>query len=170
MPGCEVAMLNDYLAGAIPQTIERGRVLMASIRRDLPRDYDALRTTCKQRVNEEIEALQKLQKKDICNLEAWREFKRIVANMDLIETVGVAALNRASSADHRLNVLLEKIAREIDYPLLTPTVISLSQQYFCIYRQFNLLCIPLVEGHFLLHLPDLYHELAHPFLLRKTIP
>ena len=58
LPECEVAMLDQYLAGAIPQMIERGRVLTASIPRDLPRDYDALRTTCKQQVDESIWLLQ----------------------------------------------------------------------------------------------------------------
>ena len=165
-------MLNNYLAGAVPQMIERGRVLIASIPRDLPRDYQALRSICTQQVNDEIQALQKLRKNvhNTCDPENLREFKRIVAKMDLIETVGIAALNRASSEDYRLNVLIERIAREINYPHLTPTVTTLSQQYFCIYRNLNLLCIPLIEGKFLLHLPDLYHELAHPFFTVKNDP
>ncbi|GJD19894.1 hypothetical protein RIVM261_048500 [Rivularia sp. IAM M-261] len=165
-------MLNKYLSGAIPQMIERGRTLIACIPRDLPRDYDALRKTCKDKVNSLIDALQILKgsASNISCPEDLRIFKRIVAEMDLLETVGVAALNRASSEDHRLNVLIEKITREIEYPLLTPTVTTLSQQYFCIYRQLNLLCIPLIEGKFLLHLPDLYHELAHPFFTEKNDP
>ena len=32
------------------------------------------------------------------------------------------------------------------------------------------MCIPLIEGKFLLHLPDLYHELAHPFFTEKNDP
>ena len=40
-------MLNDYLAGAIPQLIERGRELIAKIRRNLPRDYDSLAQNCR---------------------------------------------------------------------------------------------------------------------------
>ncbi|MDZ4878140.1 MAG: hypothetical protein CLLPBCKN_007575 [Chroococcidiopsis cubana SAG 39.79] len=165
-------MLDIYLSGAIPQMIERGRVLTASIPRDLPRDYDALRATCKQQVDEAIHKLQMLQSivNDACGLEHLRAFKRIVAEMDLIETVGIASLSRALKADHRLNVLIDKIAREIQYPRLIPTVTTLSQNYFCIYPSFNLLCIPLLEGNFLLHLPDLYHELAHPFFTEKNDP
>jgi hypothetical protein len=165
-------MLHEYLAGVIPQMIERGRVLTASIPRNLPRDYDALRARCKQRVDEAIKSLQILQSLvgNACSSEHLRAFKRIVAEMDLIETVGIAALNRASNEDHRLNVLIGKIVQEIQYPHLTPTVTTLSQQYFCIYRELNLLCIPLIEGKFLLHLPDLYHELAHPFFTEKNDP
>ncbi len=165
-------MLYDYLAGAIPQMIERGRVLTASIPRTLPRDYDALRVMCKQRVDEAIQDLKMLQSLvgDTFGAEHLRIFKRIVAEMDDLETVGITALNRASNEDHQVNVLISRITREIQYPRLTPIVTTLSQNYFCIYPAFNLLCIPLIEGKFLLHLPDLYHELAHPFFIEKNDP
>ncbi|MGG6241734.1 hypothetical protein ACQ4N7_24170 [Nodosilinea sp. AN01ver1] len=162
-------MLSDYLAGVIPQMIERGRVLTDSIPRNLPRDYDALRSTCKQYVDESILALESLENQAF-SPEHLRVFKRIVSDMDLIETVGIAALNRASDTDHQLNMLIDKIAREINYPRLIPTVTTLSQNYFCIYPSFNLMCVPLIEGRFLLHLPDLYHELAHPLFTEKNDP
>ena len=47
---------------------------------------------------------------------------------------------------------------------------TLSQQYFHIRPGLNLLCVPLTEGRFLLHLPDLYHELAHPLLVEQDDP
>ncbi len=90
--------------------------------------------------------------------------------MDYLETVGIAALNRASNDDHYLNAIISKVSQEIKYPRLTPIVTTLSQSYFCIYPSLNLLCVPLVEGRFLLHLPDLYHELAHPFFKEKNDP
>jgi hypothetical protein len=34
----------------------------------------------------------------------------------------------------------------------------------------NLLCVPLTEGRVLLHLPDLYHEIAHPLLRAVNNP
>ncbi|WP_439373846.1 hypothetical protein [Bradyrhizobium sp. DASA03120] len=37
-----------------------------------------------------------------------------------------------------------------------------SQDYFHIYSDFHLLFLPLLESRFLLHLPDIYHELCHP--------
>ena len=43
----------------------------------------------------------------------------------------------------------------------------LSQSYFQTYPKFNLMLVPLSEGHFLLHLPDLCHELAHPLLITR---
>jgi hypothetical protein len=102
--------------------------------------------------------------------ERLRAFRRVVADMDIIETFGIAALERAGHSDHLLNSLLERITKEIAYPLPTPTVTALSQRYFCIVSELNLLCVPLAEGEFLLHLPDLYHELAHPLLLVSDDP
>ncbi len=170
--GCEVAMLDEYLSVAIPQLIERCRVLTANIPRDLPRDYDALRVTCKQQIDEVIQNLKLLQSLDgdECDPERLRMFKRLVTEIDYLETIGIAALSRASNDDHCLNALISKISQEINYPRLTPIVTTLSQSYFCIYPALNLLCVPLVEGRFLLHLPDLYHELAHPFFKEKNDP
>ena len=39
----------------------------------------------------------------------------------------------------------------------------MSQDYFGTYAEFNLLCVPLIESRFLLHLPDIYHEFCHLF-------
>jgi hypothetical protein len=74
------------------------------------------------------------------------------------------ALVRAHKDDHRFNWLLERIKREIRFPLPTPVVSALSQEYFQIETNLNLLFVPLSEVDFLLHIPDLYHELAHPLL------
>ena len=53
---------------------------------------------------------------------------------------------------------------------MPPTVSTLSSGYFYIDPRLNLLFIPPAEGSFLLHLPDLYHELAHPLLAQKDHP
>ncbi|MCI0611811.1 hypothetical protein L0244_02365 [bacterium] len=84
--------------------------------------------------------------------------------------MGIAALERRNKTDEILNQLIDHIRKEISYPLLPPVVSSLSQQYFHIYPQLNLLCVPLGEADFLLHLPDLYHELAHPLVTEKYDP
>lgn len=167
--------MNDYFTAAVGQLIERARHLRAKVPRDLPRDYDTLAQTCRERLNELLEQLRSLLEDPKFLLAAYqperlRLFKRIVGDLDIVETVGVAALDRAKDDDHRLNALLERITREVRYPLVTPVVTTLSQQYFCIVTDLNLLCVPLVEGRFLLHLPDLYHELAHPLLVEEDDP
>lgn len=167
--------MDSYFRGAAAQLTERGRFLTAKIPRDLPRDYDTLAQTCRKRINAQLEHLQSIADDPLLREpryqpERVRLFKRIVAELDIIETIGIAALDRAKPDDHRLNQLLERIAREIRYPLETPIVTTLSQQYFHIYPELNLLCVPLTEGRFLLHLPDLYHELGHPLLSAQNDP
>ena len=168
-------MLNDYFTGSVSQLIERARLLRAKVPRDLPRDYDTLAQACREKLNDLLVQLRSLleepmYREDRYQPERLRLFKRLVADLDIIETVGIAALDRAKDDDHKLNDLLERIAREIRYPLVTPVVTTLSQQYFHIMTELNLLCVPLTEGRFLLHLPDLYHELAHPLLIEKDDP
>jgi hypothetical protein len=99
-----------------------------------------------------------------------RQFKRAVADLDHIETTAIAVLNRVHKDDHHANRLLYRICQEIGYPALTPTVTALSTGYFYIDTKLNLMFIPPAEGSFLLHLPDLYHELAHPLLTHENHP
>lgn len=167
--------MNDYFVGSVGQLIERARLLRAKVPRDLPRDYDTLAQACRERLKTLLERLRSLLDDPKFSLphyqpERLRLFKRVVGDLDIIETVGIAALDRAKDDDHRLNALLERITKEIRYPLVTPVVTTLSQQYFCIVAELSLLCVPLTEGRFLLHLPDLYHELAHPLLTEQDDP
>jgi hypothetical protein len=167
--------VNDYFAGSVGQLVERARLLRAKVPRNLPRDYDTLAQACRDRLNDLLAQLRSLTDDPRFLLPAYqperlRRFKRAVGDLDILEAVGIAALDRATEDDHRLNALLERVAKEIRYPLVTPVVSGLSQQYFCIVTDLNLLCVPLTEGRFLLHLPDLYHELAHPLLVEPDDP
>ena len=95
----------------------------------------------------------------------FRALRRSVGELDLVETQGIAALERSHDDDLHLNELLARICAEVKYPLPTPVVTTLSQAYFRIIPALNLLCVPLSEARFLLHLPDLFHEIAHPLLI-----
>lgn len=99
-----------------------------------------------------------------------RQFKRAIADLDHIETTAIAVLSRAHEDDHHANRLLYRICQEIGYPLVTPTVTTLSTGYFYIDTKLHLMFIPPAEGSFLLHLPDLYHELGHPLLTHQDHP
>jgi hypothetical protein len=167
--------VNEYFVGAVTQLMERGRLLRATIPEDLPRDFHTLAQACHTKLLDVLERLRALLDDPDMRLkknqaERLRRFKRAVADMDLLETVGIAALSRANEDDRRLNRLITRIAREIRYPLLPPVVTALSQQYFGTYYHLNLICVPLTEGRFLLHLPDLYHELAHLLIAARDDP
>jgi hypothetical protein len=168
-------MLAEYFQGTLPQLVERGRLLREKIPRKLPRDYDALIRTCEFELKDIIGRLRALQNTPVSGNPALhharlRQFKRAVADLDHIETSAIAALNRAQDDDHHMNRFLYRICQEIAYPYVTPTVTTLSTGYFYIDTRLNLMFIPPAEGSFLLHLPDLYHELSHPLLTHQDHP
>jgi hypothetical protein len=168
-------MLAEYLDGTVPQLIERARLLKGKVRRDLPRDYEALIRTSHAELDDVIGRLRALQSvasdpRPAVHHAALRRFKRAVADLDILETRAIPALSRVDEEDHHANRLLYRICREIEYPLPPPTVCTHSTGYFYIDPRLNLLFIPPAEGHFLLHLPDLYHELAHPLFAQQDHP
>jgi hypothetical protein len=79
-------------------------------------------------------------------------------------------LARSHDEDRFLNQLVRQIRSEINYPLLPQIVSPFSQSYFYILGDYNLICVHLEEGNFLLHLPDIYHEMAHPLEWENGYP
>ena len=161
-------MVEKYLTGSIDQTLERSRQLRQIVQGQYPREYDGLRQICLEQLNETQTSLQRLSRETVVDAALQtprrvREFKRIVRQLNDVENVGAFALSRVSKDDEFLNRLITDICCEITYPLICPVVSHISQDYFHIYRDYNLLCLPLMESRFLLHLPDIYHELCHPF-------
>lgn len=164
--------MKDYFSGSIKQHQERCSRLLERIPRNLPREFHALAQKCKDELRELHDTLTWLLKDPKMQLpdyqpERLRQFRRIVKHMNILETTAIAALARHNDDDLFLNRLVEHIRTETNLPLLPPIVSSLSQEYFHILTNLNLLFVPLSEGDFLLHLPDLYHELAHPLLAER---
>jgi hypothetical protein len=169
--------MNSYLEGASNQLIKRGKLLLGKIPRNLPRELHLLEQRCRDRIQQVLTDLQQilveLKKSPYARSTTvrLRALRRAVRELDYLETIGIAALNRADLDEEVwLNELLLLITKETQYPLLPPVVISLSQSYFRIHTDLNLVLVPLAEGAFLLHLPDLYHELAHPLTVYPNDP
>src|SRR5262245_53984811 len=159
--------MDDYFIGALQQLLERARHLNTRVPRDLEREFHTLVATCQAQVSRIVDTARFLLAEPAIRLpanqpERLRMFRRAVADLDVVETIGFAAIERANKEDIRLNRLMDRIRLETRYPLLPPVVTSLSQAYFRIFPSLNLLCVPLTEGRFLLHLPDLFHEIGHP--------
>jgi hypothetical protein len=168
-------MIEDYLSGSIRQSIERIRRLRGIVQSRFPREYDGLRQICLGKLDQMLGEFNSLGTERIVDVSIQtprrvRVFKRLVEQLNTVEGVGVFALNRVSSADIALNRLITEITTEIKYPLIDPVVSHMSQDYFHIYWDFHLLCLPLMESQFLLHLPDLYHELCHPLHRNLDVP
>ena len=165
--------LDDYLRAAARQMAARGRLLLAKIPRNLPNEYMGLVATTRDRLNSAIQRSSEFADGSADRFPAsvqQRLFRRIVDDLDLIENIALTALHRAAEDDLRLTSLVAAICREISYPLHAPVVAALSSQYFAIDTLLHVMLVPLTEGHFLLHLPDLYHELAHPLLADRHDP
>lgn len=91
----------------------------------------------------------------------YRRVRRIVRELDRLEAFPITALSRWGEADARLTRLTSTICAEVGFPRPHPVVAGLSQSYYEARSEFDLLFTPATESSFLLHLPDLYHELGH---------
>lgn len=169
--------MEDYFEKSITNYAARIGQALNSIPRDLCDEQLVLATKCSDRLNESQTKLAALalSLRTIAHSDndaRLREFQRIVRDIEYVETVGLAALERSNEVDEKLNRLVKQIRKEISYPLpLPPVVTATSKDYFYVHTRFNfnLICIPPGEKNSLLHLPDLYHELAHPLITEKNV-
>ena len=168
-------MLDDYIQGAATQLIKRA----ASLKGEIPRPprlwFQRLASQCCGKIDSAIAELKQLRDDpDLKDSEAeplrLLEFRRLAAQIDRVENAAIAAMARSSDEEAAVNRLLDEMTQEIIYPIEFPTVSLLSQNYFYISTDFQLMCIPLKELHFLLHFPDIYHELAHPLFHVENDP
>jgi hypothetical protein len=165
--------VKEYFTAAVAQLQERASHLVGLIPRDLGREVDSLIVRCRDRlksVNERLTRVARIEATSNNHLLALRGLRRAVDDLDLIEAIPIAALLRWNDEDRRLNRLTDRIAREIAYPLSAPVVTCSSQAYYHTYTSLGLILVPLAESRFLLHLPDLYHELGHPLLEVENDP
>jgi len=166
--------MEQYLEGIIIQQRERARALIAKIPRQLPREFNLLIQTARRQLNEHIDNLNQLYE-DAEYQESQNQrvrvhiLRRITRDMNILETVAITALSRIDeNEDVFLNRLVDHLCRAINFPLLAPITTTLSSDYFHIFPTFNLIRVPLLETRYLLHLPDLLHELAHPFFFEEN--
>lgn len=168
-------MFKEYIDGTLGELERRARILRAKIPRDLRPHYAVLVRSCNERLDGLLRSLRELRDNPILQderlrPERQRRLRRIVNALDDLESGAITALCRVNSDDHYFNDLVEQVRREVKYPGAVPTVSSLSQEYYYVDTKLNVMCVPLAERHFLLHLPDLYHELAHPLLVAPDDP
>lgn len=161
----------NYIDGAIREAIGRGRALMSKIpgSRALGLHFSSLANFANNEIGEIIDALDRLYGdtgySDPKNLKTkFSRFKMLSGMLSKIENVVIAAMSRKSDDDDYVNKLVKVICSEINYPLPSPVASCLSQKYYHIYPEYGLICIPLLESEFVLHIPDLYHELGHPLI------
>jgi len=168
-------MFDDYLQASIGQLLLRARDLNAEISKPNAPEFYALWQKCSELANAIIKGLNTLLKDkryltSQAAPERLRAYKRLVGDLDFLENVAFAAMKRQNDEDLRMTKLVGEIAGEIRFKLPPPVVSCQSQAYFHAYPLYNLLSVPQKEVEFLLHLPDLYHELGHFVLLAENNP
>ncbi|WP_412467101.1 hypothetical protein [Pedobacter sp. KLB.chiD] len=161
----------NYIQGAIREAIGKGKALMSKIpgSRTLGAHFASLANFANNEIKEIIDYLDTLlvdtEYSDPKNLKSkFSRFKNASGMLSKIENVVIAAMSRKSPDDDFVNKLVQEICSEINYPLPPPVASCLSQKYYHIYPDYGLICIPLLESEFVLHIPDLYHELGHPLI------
>jgi hypothetical protein len=169
--------MDEYFRASITQLIARaqhlrGIIPSASV---LPADFHPLLLICSEEVNKIVAALRELLvrtklKSPEEQRVLLRKYQRLAEELDLIENSAVAALTRIRHDDVALNRIVKEIASEIAYPLVPPAATCLSTGYFFVQIRLRLIFVPLAESHFLLHLADLYHEMAHLLLVEENDP
>jgi hypothetical protein len=110
--------MDDYFTGAVLQLLARSGHLNTRVPRDLPREFHTLVTACQAEVARISVNLRFLLEEPAMRLaanqpERLRMFRRAVADLDIVETVGFAAIERANKEDLRLNALMDRIRLEI---------------------------------------------------------
>jgi hypothetical protein len=169
-------MIEHYLEAAIRQAQERAKLLKVKMPQPVRApEFVALQQLCDNKIDDIIGLFEYLLTdptilaKELVK-ERIRIFRRANGELSQLETSAIAALSRVHDDDIFPNKLVFQIHKEINFPLSPPTVTCLSREYFSINPSLHLLEVPLAESEFLLHLPDLYHEIAHLLIATANNP
>jgi len=165
--------MKDYLKSLIQEQINRGLCLKELIRR--PLEYpvlSGLAERCKMIIDTNIEQLkflsEELEKRDENDIrDLFREIRVCARAIELVEYFGISALRFESQDIGYLNNLIFKIHKEIKLPLNPPSVACISTKYYYFHPFTNVIFVPVGESRFLLHLPDVFHEIGHEVLSEK---
>lgn len=166
--------MRVYLEGALEDLEERARFLKSSMKPAPARSNATLLKSCRERLDEAAAEARSLRVdaewlQPAAAASRFRAFRKLVSALDALEYTAYQVLLRwKDDEDGRANQLVDRIVAEIRYPLPAPVVACQSREYYRYLPDVDLLLIPPAEGAFLLHLPDLYHELAHPLLLEDN--
>jgi hypothetical protein len=166
-------MMKKYLQGLIKEQIDRGIYLKTLIPFPLPyAELSSLASLCSKTIDDNIAQLDFLLKELDRNENdldyVYRGFRACQRNIELTEYYGISALcHHKSDEMEYLNKLIFKIPQEINLPLPSPSVACISNSYYYLSPFTNVIFVPIGESNFLLHLPDVFHEIGHEVLYHR---
>lgn len=166
-------MTKEYLKAIIIEQIDRGLYLKKLIPHPLTySELESLAERCGNIIDKNIEylmyLLKELEKRNEDDLrDILRGFRMCKREIELVESYGIPALYYVTEEIGYLNKLIFKIHQEINLPLTPPSVACISTSYYYFHPFTNVIFMPLGESNFLLHLPDVFHEIGHEVFYNK---
>ena len=164
--------MKKYLKATIEEQINRGLILKKKIPYPLKyHELSKLSEGCERIIDENIRYLRYLIQEietDTPNFRyILREFRTSTRNIELVESFGISALYYQTPELGYFNKLIFKINQEIKLPISPPSVACISTNYYYFHPFTDVIFVPLGESEFLLHLPDLFHEIAHAVISKR---
>jgi hypothetical protein len=158
--------MKSYVEALIVEQINRISTLKEFIKLPLKSPYlESLSERCNDILKRQLIVLNNLQAKlseENTDLR-WihRQVGMVIKKVSLVESYGISSLRFPIPEVDFLNALAFKITSEISLPLNPPSVSCLSTDYFYFEPITRMIYVPQAESEFLLHIPDLYHEIGH---------
>lgn len=163
--------MKDYLESLIVEQMNRALTLKKLIQ--FPLKYavlTGLANRCSNILDSQVHILMKL-RKELHNREEknlrdiFRETRVCTRTILEVEYFGIPALYYQTPQVGFLNNLVFEIHKEIKLPFAPPSVCCTASEHYHSHLFTNVIFAPLSESEFLLHLPDLYHEIGHCVLM-----
>jgi len=167
--------MKHYLESLIVEEINRALTLKTLIHYPLKYpELTGLATRSTDILDEQIQLLNtlrsELQVRDEDDLrDIFRDLRICSDSVSLVEYFGIAALYYQTPEIGFLNRLIFKVSQEIKLPFPHPSVCCTGTTHYFSHPYMNVIFTPLTEAEFLLHTPDLYHELGHCVLENMKI-
>jgi hypothetical protein len=162
--------VKDYLEAIVVEQINRSLALKNFIRYPLQySELAGLAERCTRILDDQIRNLKELEsmietreENDLRDI--FRDVRVCGMEIALVEYYGIPPLYYQTPEIGFLNRLTFKIHGEIKLPLPHPAICGGSGEHYFSHPFTNVIFVPLGESEFLLHMPDLYHEIGHYLL------
>ena len=163
--------MSFYLRSVIHEEIERAKFLKTQI--IFPVKYPeltGLASRCVNILDDQIHILKDMieHSENYAERSAWRILRDAYRRINMTEQWGIPPLYHQSKEIGLLNKMVFDIHKEINLPLEHPSIACFSTQYYYTTPLVDVIFVPLSESAFLLHLPDIYHEIGHYVSKNKT--
>ena len=169
--------MKEYLEAIMKEQISRALFLKGKIPHPNKfAELSGLSDKCEYILNEQIQFLEAL-KDELGNRDESdiddiiRDTRSSIRQISSIEYYGISTLYYQTEDLGLLNKISFNIYQEISLPFGHPCVSCTATQYYSSVPDVNVIFVPLGESDFLLHLPDIYHEIGHCVMKNlETVP